>query len=688
MRKFFLLLCCIYICIDLSAQRNFISLDGKWNFCTDSMALGLNEKWFQNGLPLSKAEIVTVPHTWNMTQATARFWGWGWYQRSFSLPGDWSGKTTWIEFDAVYHDASVWVNGKKVGENIGSGFTRFSFDISKFVRKGENILTVLADNSFSENCIPYLNSFDWANDGGIIRSVRLVQTGTPSLVHALVSPSFEKLNDSVFTGKVNLNLKYIGRKGMDLNRLEFQVSVQEENQVSNELVFQSTFKGALSDSTAFIQFGLKQVNLWHFNHPNLYKMSIKVLYKNKITDEYTTNFGFRCFETQQYAVLFNGEKIRFAGIESMPGSSLKNGMAESKAELEAYLHKIQYLNGILTRFHWQQDEFVLDWCDRNGLLVQEEIPIWGGRTKLSPRIMGIAKKQLATTITSHYNHPCIVSWGVGNEIAARDSANISGVETLCRFVKSLDSTRLVTYVSNTLQQARWYMPPGTLPDASAKGDLLMFNDYHTTWYRQAQAGMGSVLDTIKIENPVKPLVISEFGLCQPENWGDDPKRITNLIYSYGVYESKPHIAGVIYFCVNDYRTHMGTGTNGFHTTRVHGVFDLEGNPKPSAEFLRELNCPFQVTGLNRNAANNIDITLAGSLGFPSFVVKGYKLYWSPEKFTYRKTGKSYALPDIHPGKLHHQQVDNSFRNRGVLTIENPLGRIVYQKEINDISTYY
>jgi beta-glucuronidase len=496
------------------------------------------------------------------------------------------------------------------------------------------------------------------------------------------------MNDSVFSGLVQLKLKLISEKEIDLGQVKFQITVNEENQATNNLVFQNTLKGTMNDSFAVLQFSLKDVNLWHFNHPNLYRVSINVLYNNRITDSYTSNFGFRTFETQKYKVVFNGEEIRFAGIESMPGSSLQSGMAESNEELEEYLRKIQFLNGILTRFHWQQDEFVLDWCDRNGIMVQEEIPIWGGRTKLTPEIIDLAKSQLREMITDHYNHPCIVSWGVGNEILARDSANIEGVKDLIQYAKQLDPARISTYVSNTLQQARWYMPEGTLPDASQDGDMLMFNDYHTTWYRQARAGMGSVLDTIKTENREMPLVISEFGLCQPENWGDDTQRINNLIYSYGVYESKPHVAGVIYFCVNDYRTHMGTGQYGFHTTRVHGVYDLEGKAKPSAEILQELNCPLHVTGVNRNKENNIDITLAGSLGFPSFTVKGYKLYWSDTTENYKSKGLQYSLPSIMPGKLHHLVVANNFGNRGVLTIINPMGIVVYQKSIENISTYY
>ena len=322
------------------------------------------------------------------------------------------------------------------------------------------------------------------------------------------------------------------------------------------------------------------------------------------------------------------------------------------------------------------------------MLVQAEIPIWGAKTSMSDTIVNLAKQHLNEMITEQFNNPCIVSWGVGNEIAARDAKNIAGVKELVRYTSQLDSSRLINYVSNTLQQARQWMPKGTLSDASAEGDVLMFNDYHTTWYRQAHDGMGAVLDTIKAENRPMPLIISEFGLCEPENWGDDEKRLSDIIHYYAIYGNKPHVAGVIYFCVNDYRTHIGGGIHDFHTTRVHGVFDLNGNEKPSAAILRQKNCPIEVSGLNRDKENRIAITVVSSLGFPSYTLKGYKIYWSETERQYQVHGELQSIPDLAPGKLHHLTMQNKFGNKGVLSIENPSGKLVFQKIINKTAAYF
>ena len=673
--------------ITVFAQREHIPLDGQWSFTIDSTKEGINSQWFKNGLPASK-EMVTVPHTWNVNKETARYWGWGWYQRNIEVPKNWKGKTIRLQFNAVYHDATIWVNGIKAGQHLGSGFTKFFIDATKLLKAGEkNTITVLADNSFSNTTIPYSNSFDWPNDGGIIRSVSMLATSPVFIrqVQATAVPNYS--NPQKISGALNVKVVLDGINTIDPKLLACKVIITEENQPTTRKIYEGQPLSTVQSGNLLFNLHFDSIHLWHFDNPNMYKVNIALTYKNQATDTFAVNIGFRELIVNGDKFIFNGEPIRMAGAEIMFGSSLKNGMAETKEELEAYLKKVEYLNVMFTRFHWQQDDFVHDWCDRNGVLTQEEIPIWGGKVFMTDTIKNIAKSQLTEMITDHWNHPSIIAWGVGNEISAREANNIKGVKELYQFTKALDSSRLSSYVSNSLQQARHWMPAGTLPDASAEGDMLMFNDYHSTWYRQSHGTNGAVLDTIQAENRTMPLVISEFGLCEPENWGDDTRRLQDLIYSYALYESKPYIAGVIYFSVNDYRTHMGGGLYGMHTTRVHGVYDLEGNAKPSAATLRDMNCPVEVSGLNMNKDSNIAITVVGAAGLPAFTLKGYKIYWSSDTSNYKTQGEMKLLPEISPGKLSDVVLQNKYGNKGVVTIENGRGKMVYQKVIHSVFKY-
>ena len=689
LKKVFLLpLLLIVFSFKIFAQREKISLDGVWSFTTDSAKNGIIGKWYQNGLPVYK-ENVSVPHTWNTVEKTAKYYGWAWYEKKVFVPAKWKNSSIKLQFDAVYHDASIWINGQKAGEHKSSGFTKFFIEASNLLVSGrENNIVVLADNSFSKENIPYSISFDWANDGGIIRSVQMVSTQRPRIefIHILAKPD---LSTPSLNGKgmaiIKIKLAELGK--IDVSKVAFNVKINECNQATSKLIYAKKLTPIIKNGEAQFDIAFDRINRWHFNDPNLYTFKLSVLYKNKSTDADTTDFGFREFKTVGDKFVFNGETIRTAGVEWMGGSSLKNGMAENKGEIRKSLETLKYLNTMYTRFHLQQDDYVYDWCNKNGIMIQQEIPIWGVKTVMTDTIMRIAKFQLDEMIANSYSQPSIVSWGVGNEVGARDQINIDGIKELYRYTKTLDNSRLVNYVSNTLGRARSWNP-GILTDGTSYGDVMMYNDYHSTWFRQARAGRGPMMDSIQVENIKMPLMISEFGLCEPENWGNDQKRVVDMINNYSVYESKSYIAGVIYFCMNDYRTHMGGGKYGFHSTRVHGVYDFEGNPKPSAEILRELNCPIDVTGLNRNRENDISVEVVASLGFPSYQLRDFKFYWSENVKDYRSKGELYKLPVINPGKTFAFVMKNKYNNKGVISIENGRGDVVYQKVIESTGVYF
>ena len=675
----------IFLFFIANAQRQTVNLNGSWGFSIDSLKQGISQHWFQQGIPTTIVEPVTVPHTWNVKKETVRYWGWGWYQKNITIPKYWRDKLVHLQFDAVYHSATVWVNGQKAGEHNGSGYTKFFIDVTRFIKVGkQNNIVVLADNSFSRENIPFDNSFDWGNDGGIIRGVSLFATNKVFIkqIFAKGKPNFNDKEN--ISGKLNVKILLSGRQ-QQFKNLVFHIRATEENQSTTNIVFDGkpTIKIVGNEASFFID--LKKVNLWHFDDPNLYKLSVNIYDGNKQTDSLSALFDFKELKVVGEKIFLNGEAVRLAGIEWMPGSSLDNGMAQTHQELEESLIKIKKLNCQLTRFHWQQDDFVLDWCSRNGILVQEEIPIWGRRTLLYDTILTIAKIQLKAMVEQHYNYPCVIAWGVGNEMDGRTQQTIDGVKELYQFTKNLDSGRLVNYVSNTLQVAR-HWAGNVLPDASQKGDVLMYNDYHSTWYRQSHGTQGAMLDTINAENPGKPLCISEWGLCEPENWGDDNRRVMDLIYTKALYDNKPYIAASIYFCLNDYLTHMGSGKLEHYTTRVHGLYDFYGNPKPSAKVFKDLFCPIEISGLNRNKDGKIAITLVGSSGLPSFTLKNYKVYWSNDEAGY-KNGLLFNLPEMLPGKLTDVFFENKYNNKGIITIENTRGRVIYQKIIESTSVY-
>lgn len=671
---FLLLLVFLFIASKGYSQREVLLLDGEWEFVVDKSNKAEGGNWSTKGLPSDMARTVTVPHTWNVDPGLEEYMGKGWYEKSITVPSSWKDKQLRIFFDAVYHDAFVYLNGKKIAEHIGAGYTRFIVDVTKEIRFDQaNRLVVCADNSFSRNNIPFLNVFDWAADGGITRSVYLVASGDPTIeyVHVKAVPDISN-PDSIHKGDVFLQFKLSAKSVFPDAEVEFKIT--EENQPTQNVIW--TDKVPLKDLVNRdepVSFQLEGIKPWRFDHPNLYKLDVVVKVSGKMFDNYSTTFGFRDIHTKGDQIFLNGEPVRLMGVEWMPGSSIENGMAETHQELETMLRHLKTVNCIYTRFHWQQDDFIFDWCDRNGILVQEEIPYWGWETVVKDTLLELGKMQALEMIRDHYNHPSIICWGIENELDAHNPVNIKGLSELAEYVRELDDSRFINYVSNSL--AINYKSAKISADASSMGNLLNYNDYQEQWFQSDPVLIPGVLDTIHEMYPGKPLIIAEYGLCEPANRGGDFRRIKDLLFHQAIYDTKPFVAGAIYFSLNDYRTHMGEAGESKFKQRIHGVFDLNGKKRTSAEYLTLLSSPIEPVGFWVQD-NKITIGLLGSLGLPSYSMKGYSYVFAKPDADYTTLERS-EFPDLLPGKRVDLVVKNDFNGTGRLVIFNPAGFEVF-----------
>ncbi len=673
-KQFFALFMLVLIPSLSLGQRDTLDLTGRWSFAVDSLHQGLLQRWYSTGLPSKLTQSVTVPHTWNSMQNLETYAGTGWYERTVTVPGSWKGKRIVLQFSAVYHDASVWINGKKAGGHIGSGFTPFQLEVSELVHPGgKDVIRVAASNSYSRNSIPFERSFDWPNDGGIIRPVALVAMPLQSIGGLRVSGIPVDAPRAPSRGKAHISFELQGTNSEGWDGSSYQLIFRCEPFTDEKPLCDTSFVITPLQRQCTQTIDLPQVEAWSFDAPNLYSLEVRLRRGNVLVDRVTAVFGFREIRTDGERLVLNGEQVRLMGVEWMPGSSLAHGMAETKDELIGMLEKLRGVNAIFTRFHWQQDDAVFDWCDRHGVLVQEEVPLWGGATPLNDTILTLAQRHLDEMIRAHGNHPSIVMWGVGNELASREPAIVQGVRQLYRYTRALDPTRLVNYVSNKAAFSGGR-------DAIREGDVLMFNEYQDTWYQGDPARLGNMLDTLHLEYPGRPIVISEYGLCEPAFQGGDERRSNDMIYHTAVYESRSYIAGAIYFCLNDYRTHVGEAGEGILKRRVHGVYDLQGNAKRSAGVLRRMSSPIKVINVPWKGSHLIELKLVGGGGLPRHTCTGYSLYWSRPGEQYL-SGQRVAIPELRANGSTHVYLDEFSGDTVVATLVRPTGEVVDSWEL-------
>ena len=426
-----------------------VSLSGTWSFAFDPKECGIAEKWYSRNHDRATWRVVRVPHTWQIEPGNEEYMGTAWYARSVAPDRAWRGKDIRLAFGAVYRDAQVWLNGELIGEHKGSGWTPFTLPITEeWDAKETNWIVVRVDNRFSNRALPYENSFDWATDGGITRDVQLIVNPPVHIERLLVTatPSQDFSSASVRT---SIQIQSAKKRPRGL-KIETQVFEPGGTLVLSQTDSATTLPE--ENGSLALTISIQNPRLWHFDFPNLYRIRCTLWKRGKIVHRKEAQFGIRSVVVRDGRYILNGEPMRLMGVEWMPGSDPRYGMAENSRVTREILTDMKRLNCLLTRFHWQQDDSVFTFCDREGMLVQEEIPTWGSH-RLDEPIKAIQAAQLRETIVAHFNHPSIYCWGICNEIAGQSESGHQFIENGKRIAETLDPGRLLTYASNTLHNA-------------------------------------------------------------------------------------------------------------------------------------------------------------------------------------------------------------------------------------------
>ncbi len=269
------------------------SLNGVWQFTTNAAAA----TW----------DRITVPGNWDTLPAYSTHKGKGWYRREFLAPAEWEGKHIRLKFDAVYHDASVTLNGQELGSHCG-GYTPFEFDVTDVVKLGRtNTVTVCADNTYRRGA--------WWHWGGISRSVTLIANHDARIVwqHIRSEPDLAAGTARIF---VRYQLTNTGGKPVKAT-LASAIDGKQDPRLVGSVIIPARGEVALEAETSLAR---DHVRLWHFDHPNLYQLTTRLSVAGKEVHEQCDRFGIRKVEVTQDSLLLNGERVRLNGYNRVSDS--------------------------------------------------------------------------------------------------------------------------------------------------------------------------------------------------------------------------------------------------------------------------------------------------------------------------------------------------------------------------------
>jgi beta-galactosidase len=428
--------------------RRQFSMDSNWRFHLGEVQ-GAEAVAFNDG----EWRSVDVPHDWSIEGPFSREaptgggggylpTGVGWYRKHFRRPVEAKGRRVWIEFDGVYENSTVWINGKLLGTRP-FGYISFHYDLTEHLVDRDNVIAVRVDNSNQPNT-------RWYSGSGIYRRVRLVLLDPIHVGHWGQYVTTPTVSDDVATMVIRTTLVNESPAATKGGQWRFWVMDPDGLQVAGGAGLYETIEAGGSFEIQSPPVEIRAPRLWSVEGPALYTLRTAILNAGSVVDEVTTTFGVRQIEYDvDRGLLLNGKRVKMNGVcLHHDGGCVGAAVPERVWERRLETLKAMGCNAIRTSHNPPAPEF-LDLCDRMGFLVMDEaFDEWRiGKTRYGYNryFDEWAQRDLIAMLRRDRNHPSVVMWSVGNEIREQPTEN--GHEVLHPLVETChreDPTRPVT----------------------------------------------------------------------------------------------------------------------------------------------------------------------------------------------------------------------------------------------------
>ena len=519
MKKLLILFVALAVVTFRAEAREKINFDKGWRFIlADSAQMSLamydDSAW----------RMLNVPHDWAIegdfsasapsgNSGGALPGGVGWYRKSFEVAAADKGKLFYIDFDGVYMNAKVWINGQLLGQRP-YGYSSFRFDLTPHLKFGaRNVVAVRVDNSDQPNS-------RWYSGCGIYRHVWLVKTEKIHVAHwgTHVVAEGNKVSVSVSIDNNTTSQQTVVVRNKIISPAGVQVA-----SASKKLSLNPSAKSIRSLS----QLKVSRPQIWSCETPYIYKVVTTIEQNGKVVDTYETPTGFRTFKFDaEKGFSLNGKSMKINGVcQHHDLGCLGAAVNEDALYRQLRILKEMGTNAVRCSHNPPAPE-LLAMCDTMGLIVMDEsFDMWRRRKTKNDYARFFdqwAERDLTDLVLRDRNHPSILMWSIGNEVleqwssadadtlsaeqanlilnAGHDASTLShGTEmsvnsllckNLCEIIRRLDNTRPITAGCNEPDPKNHLFKSGAL-------DIIGFN-YHHQWVKDVPKNF-----------PGKPFIFSE-----------------------------------------------------------------------------------------------------------------------------------------------------------------------------------
>ena len=470
----------IALCLLLLLQRQTSNFDHDWRFHLGDVA-GAQAPAFAD----SVWRTLDLPHDWSIegefseqnpagVAGGALPGGVGWYRKTFTVSPVDSGKVVFVEFDGVYRNSEVWINGQYLGKRP-YGYSSFRYELTPNVRfgAGRNVIAVRVDNSQQPNS-------RWYSGSGIYRHVRLVTTDPMHVAQwgTYITTPVVSVDSSHVTIRTSLRNERRVEQPIVLSTVVY-------DSAGREVAAVSTMGRIPGDSVAELaqDLTISRPVLWSLERPYLYRAVSRVRCGNSVCDTYTTPFGVRSFVFRVDSGFFlNGRHIKIRGVCLHHDLGALGAAVNTRAiERQLEIMRAMGANAIRTSHNPPAPE-LLDLTDRMGFIVLDEaFDMWKKeKTPYDYHLDWDAwhVRDLSDMVLRDRNHPSVFMWSIGNEVMEQwtngDSTAAPIARELAAIVRALDPTRPITQAANNGSPQNPVFHAGAL-------DLLGHNYHHEVW---------------------------------------------------------------------------------------------------------------------------------------------------------------------------------------------------------------
>jgi beta-galactosidase len=389
---------------------------------------------------------VDLPHDWSIEGSCDRNCpagprggflptGIGWYRKTLEVQPSWSGKQVFIEFDGIYRNSEVWINGKSLGIRP-NGYIGFEYDLTPYLRAGLNMIAVRVDHTLAP-------SGRWYTGSGIYRHVWLNVKDPVHIAHwgtYAITSEITKAAAATFIRTAVVNHEASDRQ------VTVSCRILDDLHRSVGAAETSGTLPAGEEAEFTVNMKVEHPRLWSVDDPYLYTLQTRIYKDGELADEEAMQIGIRTFSFDaETGFSLNGRSMKLQGVcQHEDAGPVGTAVPDKVLERRLQLLKEMGCNAIRTAHHPLSPLFY-DLCDRIGFLVIDEAFDGWDKPKAEHDygryFMQWWQTDLRDMMRRDRNHPCVILWSVGNEVSGKTDERTREIQN---FVHAYEPTRPVT----------------------------------------------------------------------------------------------------------------------------------------------------------------------------------------------------------------------------------------------------